>query len=323
MISRRSVLAAGVLAPLGWAAAAETRYPAHSVTVVNPFAAGGQSEPIGRIVNTHFQSVLGQPFVMENRVGAGSTIGGQFVVRSAPDGYTLLLGTTSTFTIAPYVYRPQPYDPITNLAPIIALTEAPTVLLASEKSGFRSLEDLVRATKKEPGRVTVASAGIGSFPHVFAEVFASLVGVQLTHVPYRGGGPAMNDILSGQVDLFFEVISTAAPQVQSKRAFALLATGNARSSLLPDVPTTSELGYPGLNLTSWTGLAAAEGTPAPIVELLNTEANVVLQSDKMTDLLAHLGIRPVGGSPAKMAERIAQEADLYKGIISSRQISVQ
>ena len=298
MISRRSVLAAGVLAPLGWAAAAETRYPAHSVTVVNPFAAGGQSEPIGRIVNTHFQSVLGQSFVMENRVGAGSTIGGQYVVRAAPDGYTLLLGTTSTFTIAPYVYRPQPYDPITNLAPIIALTEAPTVLLASEKSGFRSLEDLVRAAKKEPGRVTVASAGIGSFPHVFAEVFASLVDVQLTHVPYRGGGPAMNDILSGQVDLFFEVILTAAPQ-------------------------TSELGYPGLNLTSWTGLAAAAGTPAPIVELLNTEANVVLQSDKMTDLLAHLGIRPVGGSPAKMAERIAQEADLYKGIISSRQISVQ
>ena len=123
MISRRSVLAAGVLAPLGWAAAAETRYPARSVTVVNPFAAGGQSEPVGRIVNAHFQSALGQPFVMENRVGAGSTIGGQFVVRSEPDGYTLLLGTTSTFTIAPYVYRPQPYDPVTNLAPIIALTE--------------------------------------------------------------------------------------------------------------------------------------------------------------------------------------------------------
>jgi tripartite-type tricarboxylate transporter receptor subunit TctC len=221
------------------------------------------------------------------------------------------------------VYRPQPYDPITNLAPIIALTEAPTVLVASEKSGFRSLEDLVRAAKKEPGRVTVASAGIGSFPHVFAEVFSSLVGVQLTHVPYRGGGPAMNDILSGQVDLFFEVISTAAPQVQSKRAFALLASGNARPSLLPDVPTASELGYPGLDLTSWTGLAAAAGTPAPIVELLNKEANVVLQSDRMKDLLANLGIGPIGGSPTKMAERIAREADLYKVTISSRQIFVQ
>ena len=323
MISRRSALAAGVLAPFGWAAAAETRYPARSVTVINPFAAGGQSEPIGRIVNAHFQSVLGQPFVMENRVGAGSTIGGQFVVQSAPDGHTLMLGTTSTFTIAPYVYKPLPYDPITNLAPIIALTEAPTILIASEKSGFRTLEDLVRAAKAKPGGVTVASAGIGSFPHVFAEVFSSLVGVQFTHVPYRGGGPAMNDILSGNVDIFFEVIATAAPQVQSKRAFALLATGNARSPLLKDVPTTSELGYPGLNLTSWTGLAAAAGTPAAIVEVLNKEANVVLQSDKMTELLANLGIAPVGGSPARMAERIAAEADLYKGIIASRQISVQ
>jgi len=322
MINRRSVLAAGVLAPFAQAAA-ETLYPARSVTVINPFAPGGQSEPVGRTVNAHFQSVLGQPFVLENKVGAGSTIGGQFVAQSAPDGYTLLLGTTSTFTIAPYVYRPQPYDPVTNLAPIIALTEAPTVLIASEKSGFRTLEDLLQAAKAQPGRVTVASAGIGSFPHVFAEVFSSLVGVQLTHVPYRGGGPAMNDILSGNVDLFFEVIATAAPQVQGKRAFALLATGNTRSSLLPDVPTASELGYPGLNLTSWTGLAAAAGTPAPIIELLNKEANIVLRSDKMKELLANLGIAPVGGSPARMAERIAGEADLYKGIIASRQISVQ
>ena len=266
MFSRRSVLAAGVLAPLGRSgAAAEARYPAHSVTVVNPFAAGGQSEPIGRIVNAHFQSALGQPFVMENRAGAGSTIGGQYVVRSAPDGYTLLLGTTSTFTIAPYVYRPQPYDPITNLAPIVASDRsADGAVREREKRLSQSSRIWFGRRKKEPGRVTVASAGIGSFPHIFAEVFASLVGVQLTHVPYRGGGPAMNDVLAGQVDLFFEVISTAAPQVQSKRAFALLATGNARSSLLPEVPTTSELGYPGLNLTSWTGLAAAAGTPAPM-----------------------------------------------------------
>jgi tripartite-type tricarboxylate transporter receptor subunit TctC len=323
MFSRRSFVAAGLLAPLARATAAETPYPAHSVTVVNPFAAGGQSDPIGRIVNTHFQGVLGQPFLMENKVGAGGTIGGQYVVRSAPDGYTLLLGTTSTFTIAPYVYRPQPYDPITNLAPIVALTEASTVLVASEKSGFRTLDDLLRAAKKEPGRVSVASAGVGSFPHIFAEVFSSLVGVQLTHVPYRGGAPAMNDVIAGQVDLFFEVITTAAPQVQEKRVAGLFATGNRRSTLLPDVPTTSELGYPGLNLTSWTGLATAAGTPIPIVELLNKEANVVLQSNEMKDLLMRLGIAPVGGNPSRMAERIEQEATLYKGVISSRQITVQ
>jgi tripartite-type tricarboxylate transporter receptor subunit TctC len=323
MLNRRSLLAAGVLAPLARPAAADVRYPSGAVTVVNPFAAGGQGDPVGRVVNNHLQSVLGQPFLMENRVGAGGTIGAQYVVRSAPNGYTLLLGTTSVYTIAPYVYRPQPYDPTTTLASIVALTEAPTVLVASEKSGFRTLDDLLRAARKEPGRVTVASAGIGSFPHVFSEVFSSLVDVKLTHVPYRGGGPAMNDILAGQVDLFFEVISTAAPQVQAKRAYGLLLTGNARSPLIPDVLTTSELGYPALNLTSWTGLAAPGGTPAPIIELLNKEVNVVLQSGQMKDLLARLGISAVGGSSGKMAERIAREASLYKDIISSRQIAVQ
>jgi len=154
---------------------------------------------------------------MENRTGAGGTIGGQYVVRSAPDGYTLLLGTTSTFTIAPYAYRPQPYDPITNLAPIVALTEAPRCSLQARKADFEPSMILCRRQGRNRVRVSVASAGIGSFPHIFAEVFSSLVGVQLTHLPYRGGGPAMNDVVAGQVDLFFEVISTAAPQVQEKR----------------------------------------------------------------------------------------------------------
>jgi tripartite-type tricarboxylate transporter receptor subunit TctC len=322
MISRRSLLAASVLSPFA-RASAETRYPVRPVTVISPFAAGGQSDSVGRVLNNHFQRVFGQPFVLENKVGAGGTIGAQYVVRSKPDGYSLLLGTTSSFTIAPYVYKPQPYDPIANLTPIVAITEAPTVLIASEKSGFGELRDLVQAAKKDPGRITVASAGNGSFPHIFSEVFSSLLGVQFTHVPYRGGGPAMNDILAGQVDVFFEVITTAAPQIQSKRAYGLLVTGGGRSLLLPDVPTATELGYPGLNLTSWSGLAAAAGTPAAIVDVLNKDANVALQSPEMKDLFTKLGIGPVGGSPAKMAERIAQEASIYKDIISSRGITVQ
>jgi tripartite-type tricarboxylate transporter receptor subunit TctC len=324
MISRRSLLAAGVLTPLvRRAAAADSRYPTRTVTVISPFAAGGQSDSVGRVMNNHFQRAFGQPFVMENRVGAGGTLGTQYVVRSEPDGYNLLFGTTSAFAIAPYVYKPKPYDPITNLAPIVVLTEASTVLIASEKSGFKSLSDLVAAAKKEPGRYTVASAGIGSFPHVFAEVFSSLLGVELTHVPYRGGGPAMNDILGGQVDVLFEVITTAAPQIQSGRAIGLFVSGSARSALLPDVPTATELGYPGLNLTSWSGLAAAAGTPAAIVDSLNKEANVVLRSAEMKDLLTRLGIGPVGGSPESMAERMVREGSRYKDIVSNRGITVQ
>lgn len=322
-MDRRAFLAVSLLSPFVRPAAAESRYPGRTVTVISPFAAGGQSDSVGRVVNNHFQKVLGQPFILENRVGAGGTMGAQYVARSQPDGYTLLLGTTSSFTIAPYVYKPQPYDPLANLAPIVALTEAPTVLIASEKSGFKNLDDLVQAVRKEPGRITVASAGIGSFPHVLSEVFSSLLSVQFNHVPYRGGGPAMNDILAGQVDIFFEVITTAAPQIEAKRAYGLLVTGNGRSALLPDVPTCTELGYPGMNLTSWSGLAAAAGTPAEVVDVLNREANVVLQSEEMKDLLARLGIGVVGGDPLKMAGRIRQEASLYKDIVAKRQITVQ
>jgi tripartite-type tricarboxylate transporter receptor subunit TctC len=323
MINRRSLLGTAALLPLGRAALAQDHYPSRPVTVINPFAAGGQSDPIGRMINAHFQRALGQSFVLDNRVGAGSTIGAQYVARSAPDGYTLLLGTTSTFTIAPYVYRPQPYDPLTAFAPVAALSEAPTILVANPQRGFRSLEDVVKLAKAKPGEVSFASAGSGSFPHIFAELFASLAGVRLTHIPYRGGAPAMNDVIAGQVDLFFEVVATAAPQVQSGRVTGLFASGDTRSPLLPDVPCTTELGYPGLNLTSWTGLAAPAGTPAPIVDLLNREANVALRSEEVKTFLARLGIAPVGGSPAKMAERIEKEAGLYKRLIAATEISVQ
>jgi tripartite-type tricarboxylate transporter receptor subunit TctC len=323
MINRRSLLGTAALLPLGRAALAQDHYPSRPVTVINPFAAGGQSDPIGRMINAHFQRALGQSFVLDNRVGAGSTIGAQYVARSAPDGYTLLLGTTSTFTIAPHVYRPQPYDPLTAFAPVAALSEAPTILVANPQRGFRSLEDVVKLAKAKPGEVSFASAGSGSFPHIFAELFASLAGVRLTHIPYRGGAPAMNDVIAGQVDLFFEVVATAAPQVQSGRVTGLFASGDTRSPLLPDVPCTTELGYPGLNLTSWTGLAAPAGTPAPIVDLLNREANVALRSEEVKTFLARLGIAPVGGSPAKMAERIEKEAGLYKRLIAATEISVQ
>lgn len=323
MIDRRSLLGAAALVPLGRAVQAQERYPSRPVTLINPFAPGGQSDPIGRVVNAHFQRALGQPFVMDNRLGAGSTIGATYVARSAPDGYTLLLGTTSTYTIAPYVYRPQPYDPLAAFAPVIALTEAPTVLVANPQRGFRSVEDVVKLAKAKPGEVSFASAGNGSFPHIFAAQFAALTGARLTHIPYRGGAPAMNDVIAGQVDLFFEVIATAAPQVQSGRVVGLFTSGDKRSPLLPDVPCTTELGYPGLNLTSWTGLAAPAGTPATVVELLNREANTALQSDEMKAFVTRLGINPVGGSPAKMSERIEKEATLYKQLIASNEIAVE
>jgi tripartite-type tricarboxylate transporter receptor subunit TctC len=309
------------LVPTGRDALAQDRYPDRPVTIINPFAPGGQTDPLGRLVALHLQRALGQPFVIDNRTGAGGTIGAQFVARAAPDGHTLLLGTTSTYVIAPFVYRPQIYDPATAFAPIAVLSEGAMVLSTHPRTGFRSVADVVQAARQRPGGVTFASAGNGSLPHIIGELFASLAQLELTHVPYRGGAPAMNDLIAGQVDLFFEVVSNVAQHAEAQRVVPLLTTGAARSPLLPAVPTAAEGRYPDLALTSWTGLAAPAGTPRPVVAALNRGANATLVSEEGQALLARLGIAAVGGEPADMEARIAREALVYQRIVTTRGIS--
>lgn len=316
---RRALLAAGLAAP----ALAQDAWPSRTVTLINPFAAGGQGDPLGRLIAAHLQRVFGQPFVLDNRVGAGSTIGGQFVARAVADGHTLLLGTTSTYVIAPYVYRPPPYDPLTAFAPVVMLTESATALVTHPRSGLRSLEDLLRLAREQPGRITYASAGNGSLPHVFGALFASLAGVQLTHIPYRGGAPALNDVIAGQVDLMFEVVSTVGPNIQDGRILPLLTTGTTRPAAMAEAPTAAEAGLPDLNLTSWIGLAAPARTPPAIVEALNREVNVALASEPVMAFVARAGSSMLGGTAQAMADRIARQAPLYQRIIASSEISAQ
>jgi len=325
MTRRRLLLCIGAaaLAPMGRGAQGQPLYPDRPVTIINPFAPGGQTDPLGRLVAQQLQRALKQPFVVDNRTGAGGTIGAQFVARAAPDGHTLLLGTTSTYVIAPFVYRPQTYDPETAFTPVAVLSEGAMILTTHPRTGFRSVTDVVRAARDRPGEVTIASAGNGSLPHVIGELFASTAGLKLTHVPYRGGAPAMSDLIGGQVDLFFEVVSNVAQHAEAQRVVPLLTTGATRSPLLPDVPTAAEAGYADLALTSWTGLAAPAGTPAPIVAMVNREANAALASEEGQALLARLGITAVGGTPAAMAARIAREVPVYKRIITKAGISVQ
>jgi tripartite-type tricarboxylate transporter receptor subunit TctC len=298
-------------------------YPERPVTIISPFAAGGQSDPLGRAVALHLQRKLGQPFVLENRTGAGSTIGAQYVARAAADGHTLLFGTTSTFVIAPYVYGNAGYDPAASFAPVAVASEGPMVLTTHARSGYTSVADVVAAAKRSPGRITYASAGNGSLPHLLGEVFARATGTELTHVPYRGGAPAMNDLIGGQVDLFFEAVANVVPHVEGGRAVALMSTGPARSRLLPAVPTATELGHRELTLTSWTGFAAPAATPAPVLNSLNQAINEALRLPEVTTLMERIGISGIGGSPADMAERIARESAIYKGIIADAKISAE
>jgi tripartite-type tricarboxylate transporter receptor subunit TctC len=266
-------------------------------------------------VAQHLQRALGQPVVLDNRTGAGGTIGAQFVARAVPDGHTLLLGTTSTYVVAPFVYRPPPYDPLSAFAPVAVLSEGAMILCTHPSSGFRTVEEAVRAARSNPGEVTLASAGNGSLPHVLGELFASLAGIRLNHVPYRGGAPAMTDLIGGQVALMFEVVSNVTQHAEANRVVPLLTTGAARSALLPDVPTGAEAGFAGMVLSSWTGLAAPAGTPVAIVDVVNREANTALASDEGRSLLARLGITVGGGRPVDMTARMAREGQVYRGII--------
>ncbi|MBP0495460.1 Bug family tripartite tricarboxylate transporter substrate binding protein [Pararoseomonas indoligenes] len=321
-ITRRG-LGAGMAALVLARGAQAAAYPDRPVTIISPFAAGGQSDPLGRAVALHLQRKLGQPFVLENRTGAGSTIGAQYVARAAADGHTLLFGTTSTFVIAPFVYGNAGYDPAASFAPVAVASEGPMVLTTHARSGYASVADVVAAAKRSPGRITYASAGSGSLPHLLGEVFARVTGTELTHVPYRGGAPAMNDLIGGQVDLFFEAVANVVPHVESGRAVALMSTGPARSPLLPTVPTAAELGHRDLTLTSWTGFAAPAGTPAPIVESLNQGINEALRLPEVVALMERIGISGIGGGAADMAGRIARESAIYKGIITAAKISAE
>jgi len=321
-ITRRG-LGASAAALLLSRRARATGYPDRPVTIINPFAAGGQSDPLGRAVALHLQRRLGQPFVLENRTGAGSTIGAQYVARTAADGYTLLFGTTSTFVIAPFVYANAGYDPAASFAPVAVASEGPMVLTTHARSGYASVADVVAAARRSPGRITYASAGSGSLPHLLGEVFARATGAELTHVPYRGGAPAMNDLIGGQVDLFFEAVANVVPHVEGGRAVALMSTGPARSRLLPTVPTATELGHGDLTLTSWTGFAAPVSTPAHVIEGLNQGINEALRTPEVIALMERIGISGIGGSPTDMAGRIARESAVYKGIITAAKISAE
>ncbi|TPG46921.1 tripartite tricarboxylate transporter substrate binding protein [Roseomonas nepalensis] len=313
--------AAPLAALLAAPARAQAPFPNRSLRVVVPFAPGGAVDITGRLLAERLQPVLGQTVVVDNRGGAGGNIGAEFVARSDKDGYTMLLGSVSIMAANKYLYRrSMPIDPVKDLAPVTRVTTGTVLLVVNAQRPWRSFADLVAAAKKDPGKITMGSSGTGTVSHLTLSSVCRAAGIDITHVPYRGGGPAISDLVSGNIDMMFDVIPALMPHVREGR-FRALAVGSAeRVAYVPeirDVPGMKEL-LPGsgIDMQSWYAVNVPTGTPAPVVERLHGAIRQVVGSDDFRSRLEPLGFTPVSDeTPAAYAAYLAQQDALWKGLV--------
>jgi tripartite-type tricarboxylate transporter receptor subunit TctC len=289
-------------------------YPAHPITLVVPYAAGGGNDVIARIVAERMSARLGQAIVVENRGGAGGTIATRQVAKAPPDGYTLLIATSS-LAINPSLYPNAGYDPRKDFAPIGLIASSANVVLVHPSVPAHSIGELIALAKKD-NTLTFASTGTGSSVHLAAELFAGMAGIKLTHVPYKGSGPALNDLLGGHVTTMFATMASAAGIMRSAdKVRALAVTGATRSTLFPDLPTVAEGGLPGYEAVLHYGIVAPAGTPRPIVDRLNTALNAALANDEVKKKLAVEGAETLPATPDKYSADIAKEEAKWSDII--------
>jgi len=288
---RRPILSTALAVALSTVAAQSfgQSYPNRPVRVVVPLSAGGFADVPARIIAPRLSNALGQQVFVENRAGAGGTIGTDFVAKSKPDGYTLLLSGTP-HVIAPWLYKTVPYDALKDFAPIMLFASGPYVLVVNSQLPVSSVQELVAAAKAQPGKIDFASSGNGSAQHLVAELFNTMAGVQLNHVPYKGSGPAMQDLLSGQVKVSFAGVPNVISHVKAGRLRALGVTTQKRSLDLPDVPTIAEAGVPGYEATLWLGLLAPAGTPPEIVQRVYAETVKILQDPELQPSFRAAGV---------------------------------
>jgi tripartite-type tricarboxylate transporter receptor subunit TctC len=288
-------------------------WPAKPLRAIVPVGAGSSTDIVHRIVLEQLAEQLGQPIVVENRLGAGGVIGATAVAKAAPDGYTLL-ANGSGHTIAPALYKNLPYDPVRDFAAVAALGSSPAVLVVSPASGFKTAADLVAAAKARPNALNFSSVGIGSATHLSAERFVAATGVQAIHIPFKGGAEAMTEVLAGRVDFFFGPIALVLPQIRDGKLVALALNGARRSATLPDIPTLAEAGVRDAEYPIWFGLFAPAGTPRDVVERLNRETLKALQSPKVRDRLVGLGVDAMPLSADEFAAHVDREVGLNAGL---------
>ena len=324
MVRKIVILCAGMLLTLAATAAQAQAYPARPIRFVVPYAPGGPLDLIARAIGQKLTEATGQAVVVDNKPGAGGNIGADIVAKAAPDGYTIVMGAVATHAINPTLYPKIPYDPVKDFTPVAMVAVVPNVLVVNPALPVKSVKELIDFAKAKPSSLNFASGSTGSTGHLAGELFNALAGVQMVHIPYKGGAPAMADLLAGQVQLMFDNLANALPQVKAGKLRALAVTTAQRSAFAPDLPTLAEAGVPGFDLTTWFGIFLPGNAPRDIVLRLNTEINKALNAPDMKDRLEKMGAEPpANNTPERFAAFIKVEFDKYARVIKASGAKVE
>jgi tripartite-type tricarboxylate transporter receptor subunit TctC len=297
--------------------AAAQAYPTKPITIVVPFAAGGTTDILARVIGEALKKELGQPVVIDNRAGAGGNIGAALAAKAVPDGHTLFMGTVGTHAINAALYKKLSFDPVKDFAPLTRVAMVPNLLVANPARPYKTVKELVAYARSKPGQVTFGSSGNGSSIHLSGELFNSLAKVDMIHVPYKGSAPAVTDLVGGQIDIMFDNMPSAIQHVRNGRLKAIAVTTAKRSPELPDVPTIAEAGVPGYEATSWFGMFAPAATPAPVVAKLNAALVKVLADADVKKKLAEQGAEPYSEKPEQFAEFIRKESAKWSQVVKA------
>jgi len=314
---RLLLVALALVVEIAWA-----QYPAKPLRIVVPFAPGGSTDIFARLLAERLAAPLGQPVMVENRAGAAGNIGAEAVARGTPDGYTLLMATTGVMAINNALYRNMTYDAAKDLEPVVFIASITNVLIVPADSPARSVAQLIALARREPGRLSFASSGAGSSTHMSGELFKSLTNTDILHIPYKGSGQAMPDLISGRVSMMFENMPGAVSHIKAGKLRALAVTGLQHSSAMPELPTVAEAGVPGYESLSWSGIAVAAGTPRALIEHLNRDINSILATPEMRQKLAEQGADAMGGSPEAFAAHVRAEREKWSRLIRENNIVV-
>jgi tripartite-type tricarboxylate transporter receptor subunit TctC len=302
---------------------AQDSYPNKAITLVVPVPPGGAADFIARLIGQKLSEAVGQPVVISNRGGAGGTIASDNVAKSTPDGYTLMLNSITTHGIGPHLYASLPYDSVRDFTPVILVAKLPLIMSINAGHDMKSVADVIAYAKANPGKLSFASSGNGGAPHLAGELFQTVAGIRMLHVPYRGSGPAVVDVGAGRVDIMFDAVPSLLALIQAGKLRPLAAASAERNPIVPDAPTFNELGVKGMEISLWYGIAGPAGLPQPVVQRLNRELAAILKAAEIRDAFARQGATASGGTPQDYAAFMREESSRWGDVVRRNNIKIE